>query len=183
MGMSIFTGKPSTYFQKEAQSQVRREKERMLFCLAPLSPSLPFMSLSDRKDIKSHKVWCRIAGSWKWALSSVWVLGTQGMQKLLQNQFFVNKDYIKVKINIYSCFKTDLYAQHKSINDFTKIYWFTSRHHYFSKCEKWSYIYDLPTEAVLWIRKSSGEEQPNCIIIESEMVVNFPPFSFSPLVC
>lgn len=94
-GMSIFTGKTPTYFQKKVQSQARREKERMQICLIPPSPSLPLMTSSDRKHIKSHTV-----GSWKWAVISVWVLGTQEMQKPLQNHFFVNEDYIKVKINI-----------------------------------------------------------------------------------
>lgn len=62
-GMSIFTGKPPTYFQKKVQSQARREKERMQICLIPLSPSLPLMTSSDGKDIKSHKTWSRTAGS------------------------------------------------------------------------------------------------------------------------
>lgn len=98
-GMSIFTGKPPTSFQKEAQSQTRREKRECYFASFPSHPPFLLRLHQPEKILRAIRSGLGLLGpeNRQWFQD---VLGAQRMQKPLQNWVFVSKDYRKVKINI-----------------------------------------------------------------------------------
>lgn len=93
----ISNGNPSIYWEtvnkfSEGSSKPKEKGKRMLFYFILLSLSFPFTTSSD---FTSHKTWSRIAGSWKQATISFWVLGNKhrslckiifGKQRLHKNQ-------------------------------------------------------------------------------------------------
>lgn len=79
---------------------------------------------------------------------------------------------------IHMSFKTDLHAEHKKYKGLHQDLLIHVKASLLFKVWK-MIIYLWPADwSCFWISKSSGEEQPNCIITESEMAVNFPHLAF-----